>query len=127
MMTIPRRSACSITPTIFTNKAVTGLKKEKSVDTSRVLARNLKMPVQNSNSKFSARPDLATHLLQILIQTTFNSLVYQKGQFPLWLCPRRWFAWEVFGYHPPKYFGQAGRVMAKSLDTSTIYFISTVV
>ena len=41
------------------------------------------MPVQNSNFKISARPDLATNLLQILIPATFNSLVYQKGQFTL--------------------------------------------
>ena len=32
------------------------------------------MPVQNSNFKISARPDLATDLLQILIPATFNSL-----------------------------------------------------
>ena len=37
-----------------------------SADT-RVLARISKMPVQNSNFKISARPDLATNLLQILI------------------------------------------------------------
>ena len=39
------------------------------------------MPVQNSNFKNSARPDLDTYLLQILIPATFNSLVCQKGQF----------------------------------------------
>ena len=44
---------------------------------SRVLARILKMPVQNSNFKISARPDLATNLLQILIPATINSLVCQ--------------------------------------------------
>ena len=32
-----------------------------------VVARISKMPVQNSNSKISASPDLATDLLQILI------------------------------------------------------------
>ena len=37
------------------------------------------MPVQNSKFKISARPDLATDLLQILIPATINSLVYQKG------------------------------------------------
>ena len=46
------------------------------------------MPVQNNNFKISARPDLATSLLQILIPATINSLVCQKGQFTLQLCPR---------------------------------------
>ena len=32
------------------------------------------MPVQNSNSKFSARPDLDTKQLQLLILTTFNTV-----------------------------------------------------
>ena len=41
------------------------------------------MPVQNSNFKISARPDLATDLLQIHIPATINSLVCQKGQFTL--------------------------------------------
>ena len=36
------------------------------------------MPVQNSNFKMSARPDLATNLLQILIPATINSLVCRK-------------------------------------------------
>ena len=49
----------------------------------RVLARISKMPVQNSNLKNFARPDLATYLLQILIPAVFNSLVCQKGQFTL--------------------------------------------
>ena len=49
------------------------------------------MPVQNSNFQISARPGLATYLLRILIPTTFNSLVCQKGQFTLQPCPRRWF------------------------------------
>ena len=39
------------------------------------------MPVQSSNFKISARPDLATSLLQILIPATINSLVCHKGQF----------------------------------------------
>ena len=43
------------------------------------------MPVQNSNFKISARPDLAPYLLQTLISVTFNSLVCQKGQFTLQL------------------------------------------
>ena len=37
------------------------------------------MPVQSSNFKISARPDLATSLLQILIPATINSLVCHKG------------------------------------------------
>ena len=45
----------------------------------RVLARISKMPVQNSNFEISARPGLATYLLHILIPTTFDSLVCQKG------------------------------------------------
>ena len=57
------------------------------------------MPVQNSNFKISARPDLATYLLQILIPATFNSLVCQKGQFTLQLCPKRWFGLKIFGYY----------------------------
>ena len=39
----------------------------KIVPLARVLAKISKMPVQNSNFKISARPDLATNLLQILI------------------------------------------------------------
>ena len=54
-----------------------------------VLARILKMPVQNSNFKIFARPDLATHLFQILLPATFNNLMCQKGQFSLQVCPRR--------------------------------------
>ena len=49
------------------------------------------MPVQNSNFKISARPDLATDLFQILIPATFNSLLYQKGKVTLQLCPRSFF------------------------------------
>ena len=33
------------------------------------------MPIQNNYSKISPRPDLATDLLQILLQTTFNNLL----------------------------------------------------
>ena len=68
----------------------------------RVLARISKMPVQNSNFKISARPDLAINLLQILIPATINSLVCQKGQFTLQPCPRRWFVTMIFGYYTPK-------------------------
>ena len=46
---------------------------------SRVIARISKMPVQNSNFKIFASPDLASYLLQILIPATFNSLLCQKG------------------------------------------------
>ena len=41
------------------------------------------MPLQNSNFKISARPDLATTLLQILVTATITSLVSLKGQFTL--------------------------------------------
>ena len=68
----------------------------------RVLARITKMPVQNSNSKSSARPDLATNLLQILIPGICNSLLCQKGQFTLQQCPRRWLVRNIFGNYPPK-------------------------
>ena len=69
----------------------------------RVLARISKMPVQNSNSKISAHPDLATQLLQILITTTFNSLLCQKEQFTLQPCQTNWFVWKIFDYKlPPK-------------------------
>ena len=48
----------------------------------RVLAR-ISMPVQKSNSKISACPDLATNLLYLLTTTTPDSLLCQKGQFTL--------------------------------------------
>ena len=60
------------------------------------------MPVQNSNFKISARPDLATYLLQFLIPATFNSLVCKKGQLTLQLYPRRWLVRKILGYYPPK-------------------------
>ena len=41
------------------------------------------MPVQNNNFKISARPDLATNLLQIFIPATINSLECQKGNLHL--------------------------------------------
>ena len=68
----------------------------------RVLARILKMPVPKINFKISVRPDLATSLLQILIPATINSLVCQKGQFTLQLCPRNWFVRKTFGYYTQK-------------------------
>ena len=70
--------------------------------TGRVLARISKMPVQNSNFKISARPDLATNLLQILMPATIYSLVCQQGRFTLQLCPRRRFVRKIFGYHTQK-------------------------
>ena len=60
------------------------------------------MPVQNSNLKMSARPDLATNLLKILTPATFYSLVCQKGQFTLQLCPRGWYVMKICVYYPPK-------------------------
>ena len=54
----------------------------------RVLARISKRPVQNSNPKISARPDLASYIFYILITTTSNSILCQKVHFTLQLCPR---------------------------------------
>ena len=68
----------------------------------RAFARISEMPVQNNNFKISARPDLATYLIQILIPATLNSLLCQKGQITLQLCPRRWFLRKIFVYYPPK-------------------------
>ena len=51
-----------------------------SGDGLRVLARISKMCVQNSNSKISPHPDLATYLFQMIIPTTFNSLLCQISQ-----------------------------------------------
>ena len=68
---------------------------------NRVLARISKMPVQNSNFKISARPDLATYLLQILISATINCLVCQKGQYTLQLYLRRWVFKKIFVYYNP--------------------------
>ena len=118
----------------------------------RVLARVSKMPVQNRKFISSARPDLATNQLEILIPATFNSLVCQKGQYTLHLCIRRWFVRKIFGILPPKsqnrkifieiftcpnrrFLGnylskrQVGRVLAKSLlggkgRLNTVYFQS---
>ena len=60
------------------------------------------MPVQNSYSKISARPDLTTNPLQILIPTTFNSLLCQKRQFTLQQYIKRWFDKKILGYYPQK-------------------------
>ena len=39
------------------------------------------MPVLNSNSKISSRPDLGTQFLQIFKPTGINNLLCQKGKF----------------------------------------------
>ena len=64
--------------------------------------RILNVPVQNCNSKskISARPDLATKLLQILIPTTFDSLLCQKEQFTKQSRSRSWLVMKVFDYYP---------------------------
>ena len=57
------------------------------------------MPVQTSNSKSSAHLDLAANLLQILLPTTFHSLLcHLKGIYTsaMLVCK------ELFGYYPPK-------------------------
>ena len=59
------------------------------IETGRVLARDLEMPVQNSNSKSSAHPDLASQPLQVLIPTRCNSLLCQKGKLTIKPCLRR--------------------------------------
>ena len=70
---------------------------------ARVLARISKVPVQNSNSKISVCPDLATNLLQIRIPTTFNSLLCQKKQkFTLKLLSERSFVRRILVYYPQK-------------------------
>ena len=66
------------------------------------LARILKMPVQNNNSKISAGSDIVANLLQILIPTIFKILLCQKSLFTLQLCPEGWFVREIFGYYPQK-------------------------
>ena len=58
------------------------------------------MPVQNCNSRISARPDLTTNLLQILTPNTFNSLWSQQRQFTHQLCPKRRIVRKIFGYYP---------------------------
>ena len=68
----------------------------------RVLTRISKMPFQNSNSKISASPDLASNLLQILIfKLHLIALLCQKMQFTLQLCPKRLFV-SIF-YQPQKF------------------------
>ena len=60
------------------------------------------MPVQNSNFKISARPDLATNLLQILLPATINCLVCQKGQYRFNSVLEDFFVKTIFGYYTPK-------------------------
>ena len=58
------------------------------------------MPVQNNIHKIFARPDLATLFLQILMPTTFSSVLCQKGLFALQPC-LRWFVRKIYGYAGP--------------------------
>ena len=60
------------------------------------------MPVQNSNSKISVCPDSYSYLVLILIPNTFNSILCQKGQFTLQVCPRQCYFSKIFGYFPQK-------------------------
>ena len=69
---------------------------------TNVLARIQEMPVQKSNFKISARPNLDTNSLQFHILTTFNSIFCQKRQFTLQLCPRRCFVRKIFGDYSKK-------------------------
>ena len=46
---------------------------------AQVLARILKMPVQNNHSKISAHPDLAYQIVKILILTTLIAYCVEKG------------------------------------------------
>ena len=55
------------------------------------------MPVQNSNSKIYACPDLATNITVIS-----NNLLCQKGQFTLQFSPIQWFVRKIFGNYPQK-------------------------
>ena len=58
--------------------------------------------IQNSSSKISACPDLATNLLQILTPTTSNSLLCQKRRLILQLSPRTWSVGKNTLFLPPK-------------------------
>ena len=60
------------------------------------------MPVQNSNSNISGFTDLATNLLQMLIPAMFDSLLCQKGQLTLKICPISWFVRKIFGSQKSK-------------------------
>ena len=82
------------------------------------------MPVQNHNFKISARPDLATNLLQILIPTTSKSLLCQKSQFTLQLCPEGWFVMKIFGYDPQKV--KIENSSLKFLPVQRVGFLETV-
>ena len=58
----------------------------------------LKKPVQNSNSKMSARPELAINLLQFLIPTILYSLLRQECQFTYQPCPRGGFVRKILSF-----------------------------
>ena len=101
---------------------------------TRVLARILKMPVQNTDIQISALPELATNLLQILIPTTFYCLLCQKGQFTLQPCPRGSLVWKMLiffhrNFACPKWrFSgnylskrRAGGLLAKSLPLTQTF------
>ena len=55
-----------------------------------------------SKTAISARPDLATNVLQILIPATTNCLVCPKGQYTSQLCLGRWFVKKIFHQCTPK-------------------------
>ena len=63
---------------------------------------SLKMPVWTSDVKIHAHTGLPTHLLHIIIPTSFTSLMCQKGQFTLYPCPGRWFVMKRFGFYPQR-------------------------
>ena len=67
-----------------------------------VFARILKMLVLDSYLKISACPDLATDLFKILIPTTFNNLLCQKGEFILKPCPKIFLDRETIDYYLKK-------------------------
>ena len=67
-----------------------------------LLARILKIPVRKSNLIFSARPDLAIQLRQILIPTSFDSLLCNKKGNLHMPCPRRWLVKKKTFPLPPK-------------------------
>ena len=60
------------------------------------------MPIQKSNFKISARPNLDTNSLQFHTLTTFISILCQKRQFILQLCPRRCFDRKIIGNYSKK-------------------------
>ena len=99
---LPEKSKTWIKPKLYEKRCPKGQSLKMRLVCVRVLARILKLPVQNNNSKISAHPEVATTLLPLLIPSTFNSLMCQKGQFTYLSCHRRWFVRKIFGYYPPK-------------------------